>query len=406
MRSSLKPLGSILLLAIWRETEGLPSRMVLSPVNGFGSQRRSGFEERPLKHAAVDDDVETAATSLPLQPERSKDLPECSNGRGVDEWAGDKRRIAGAAAIAAFRAGRPHGRIVLDASYDSCVLEDQTDSALPPQLFSIAETPESQMCMDNQDHSLARLPDMPREEFQVSGSLTESFGESRSFMSIWPKDNVCTEQNKCPVVVFFHGCGRYQRFEQMAKYDEKCSNNLRSVMLIPATAKWAETWTGAGTDMLEHFVVPLLDKFKLQYGAVVDENNVIAVGESLGSGMAVQAALLRPDIFTTVVAMGVTDGSSCEDVQHYHPEKLGISQDKVAKKDWKLKLVVAAFAENEANVDERVSGLLGLIDKANATDKVATHFRLMTQIGHAKALEMVQNHWSGFHKAIWEADWS
>ena len=228
----------------------------------------------------------------------------------------------------------------------------------------------------------------------------QEFG-SRNYLAIWPRDGVCTKESKCPVVVFFHGCGSFLPLEQQAKYDEGCMERLGSVLLFPKIdRKGGETWTGAGREMLDTFVTPLWEQFLEEHGDVVDTTRVTAAGESLGSGMALQAGLSRPDIFSTIIAMGVTDGSTCEDVEHFHSEKVHVGGFNA--KDSKLELVGATFAEKEGNLKERAAGILEVLDASGAAEHVAVHFRLLAGANHVSAIHQAQNQWSAFHDWVWD----
>merc|ERR1719401_1656668 len=83
-------------------------------------------------------------------------------------------------------------------------------------------------------------------------------------------------------------------------------------MILPKAREGRE-WTESGTAALEEFIMPLWDHVKETYSKQLDTGRVAVAGASLGSGMALQAALLRPDVFTTSIVVGLADGSHFED---------------------------------------------------------------------------------------------
>merc|ERR1719379_1488398 len=108
--------------------------------------------------------------------------------------------------------------------------------------------------------------------------------------------------------------------------------------------------------------MPLWDKFARENAGIIDLDRVTVMGESLGTGMALQAGLLYPDVFAAIVATGITDGTNCVHVADFEPENVLVrARDREASQ---LKLIVATFAETEGNADKRMDGLLDLVEKA------------------------------------------
>lgn len=332
------------------------------------------------RHATQSDEFALKVNGpLPLNP---RSLSVSNFGECKKAWHSAKA----APAIDAWKKLRPKAPVVFEGDDEACAISGAPSKA-GMEILTIVENPEEEICAMKGDKHKRPLDEL-------------DFG-SRKYLAIFPKDGVCTKENKCPVTVFFHGCGGFLPLEQFAIYDETCMENLGSVLLFPKIDRKAgDSWTGAGTEMLTTFVMPLFEQFVAEHGDILDMSRVTAAGESLGSGMALQAGLTRPDVFSAIIAMGITDGSTCDDVEHFHPEKLQIGTFDSANS--KLGLIVATFAEKEANIEGRLSGILEVLDASGAAENVAVHFRIQAGANHVSGIHQAQDEWTSFHEWVWK----
>merc|ERR1740127_243105 len=116
---------------------------------------------------------------------------------------------------------------------------------------------------------------MREQEFIVTGAMADS-SATRKYEIVWPEGgNKCSHDNKCAVMIFFHGCSSMVIPQMQAQADEQCFSNLNTVMILPKLEK-DERWTESGTTALEEFVMPLWKHVKETYGEKLDTDRVAA----------------------------------------------------------------------------------------------------------------------------------
>jgi len=340
-------------------------------------------------------------SSLPVDPQNFKSLASCSGDQSLSKWS-DHQHMTGM--LDAWRASSSEAAIVIDNGKSQCLAEGSSSSQ--KAALSIVEEAEPEICRDNTDHhASAPLRGFRAEKFAVDSEIMKAAGaDDRDYITIWPKDGVCTKETPCPVVLFFHGCGGFLPYLQFAMYDDNCMDELKSVMVFPklrnGKGQGDESWTADGTEVLDKFVMPLWEKFSKENADVIDTDRVMVMGESLGTGMALQAGLSYPDVFSAIVATGLTTGDSCTDVNDFKIDK--VLPTKSSRKATKLKTVVATFAENEENADQRITGLFELLKTAGVEDQVSVHFRVWASVGHIESILMTQNQWKSFYDGVWK----
>lgn len=333
----------------------------------------------------------------------TKELSECDGHRSLSKF---EDHAAIASMIAAFEKKASKAQIVLDDGNSVCVAQKASSEGGPVKQVTIVDEVEAEICRDNTDHHT----DTPNRQFNskkfaISGTKMTKLSDKRDVITIWPPSG-CTEENPCPVVLFFHGCGGFLPYLQFAMYDDSCYNDLHSVLIFPklinsmTDIEHSESWTADGTEILEKFVMPYWENFRKENAAIIDEDRVTVMGESLGTGMAFQTGLMYPDIFSSIVATGITDGSDCHKADDFDGSL--VLPTKGSREATKLKSVIATFAEKEREADDRVKGLLDLISDAGLQDKVSVDFRVYPDMGHIDSILVTQNQWSALYKSIWQ----
>jgi hypothetical protein len=327
----------------------------------------------------------------PLQGDFPKDaFKPCKNDQ-LEEW---KARGDNANSVIKTWMANNDGAIVKDTGASSCLAGGNPSSN--GKVMTLVKEPEEQQC------TLSPQGRKPEEgEFTVSGKMAKT-SPTRKYQIMWPAESKCTKSNPCPVMFFFHGCASMVLPMMQAQADDKCFDSLNSVMIIPKLLK-EEKWTEHGTSVLEEFVMPLWAQVKKEYGEKLDVNRVAAAGASLGSGMALQAALLRPDIFSMSIAVGLADGSHCEDGPGGKVEFDGsaiLAGNSVPHDSSKLKGIVVVMSEKETELDSRLAALLNILDENSVTKDASLHMRLYGDAGHATGILYTFNQWAGMHDTI------
>lgn len=353
--------------------------------------------------------VTRVGRSLPLFPKdfESESLQACTGSRSLSTWANSEHEHIDAM-INKFRTALPEASFMLDDGSTSCMAAGDAEQAQGPRkVMSIAEAYEDEKCIEKAD---TMLRDFKPTYFEVAGSSKMAeHGSERDYLTIWPKEGVCSKESPCPVVLFFHGCGSYLPYLQYVRHDDSCYDDLKSVLVFPRLLRdigngEKETWTGDGTDVLDNFVLPVWERFVQENKDIIDEDRVVVMGESLGSGMALQAGFLYPNLFKAIVATGITDGSSCVSVDTFAPEALSWVEkaQQVDSDSSAVKLVALTFAEKEMGVEDRVDGILDLLSSTPVGKKADVHFRLFSGVGHIESILMAQNQWTGLYNSVWK----
>jgi len=327
----------------------------------------------------------------PLMDDFPEDVfKQCKNDH-LSEWKG---RSDSTQAVLKAWVDNSDGAIVKDTGDSSCLAGGDPSSS--KKVLTLVKEPEAELCKLSPQGRKAE-----EQTFAVSGALAE-LSATRKYQIVWPEDGTCSKDNKCGVMIFFHGCASMVIPQMQAQADEQCFSNLNTVMILPKLEK-DERWTESGTTALEEFVMPLWEHVKETYGEKLDTDRVAAAGASLGSGMALQAALLRPDVFTMAMVVGLADGSHCEDGDggKVDFDKAAILAGKAVPHDsWKLKGLVVVMSEKETELDTRLTALLNLLDDNDVTKEASLHMRLYGDAGHAAGILYSFNQWAGLHNAI------
>jgi len=285
------------------------------------------------------------------------------------------------------------GAIVKDTGDSSCLAGGDPSNK---KVMTLVKEPEDVLCkLSPQGRKIEQ------DEFTVTGTMAKT-SSTRKYQLVWPQEGTCSKDSPCAVMIFFHGCASMVLPMMQAQADDQCFSDLNTVMVIPKLEK-EEKWTEHGTAALEEFVMPLWKHLQETYGEKLDTNRVAAAGASLGSGMALQAALLRPDVFTTAIAVGLADGSHCEDGEGGKVEFDGnaiLAGNSVPKDSFKLKGIVVVMSEKETELDTRLTALLKILDSNDVSEKASLHMRLYGDAGHATGILYTFNQWAGMHKAI------
>jgi len=339
----------------------------------------------------VSNSTEQAGSLPPLLGDFPKDVfNECKNDQ-LSEW---KARSDSTKAVLKAWMDNSDGAIVKDTGDSSCLAGG--DPSSNKKVLTLVKEPETELCKLSPQGRKAE-----EQEFTVSGAMADS-SATRKYEIVWPEDGKCSKDNKCGVMIFFHGCATMVIPQMQAQADEQCFSNLNTVIIIPKLEK-EEKWTAKGTAALEEFVMPLWKHVKETYGEKLDTDRVAAAGASLGSGMAMQAALLRPDVFTMAMAVGLADGSHCEDGEGGKVDfnKDAILAGKSVPHDaWKLKGILVVMSEKETELDTRLTALLNMLDKNEVTKDASLHMRLYGDAGHAAGILYSFNQWAGLHDTI------
>jgi len=344
-----------------------------------------------------------AKISLPPNPENFPVLPRCASDK-LSDWAA--RVNTTAAFLDAWKSKRPSAGIVQADGEDSCLLAGRRPSKDANVALSLVKNPEEELCNVKEElaQNLAAAP--ANSSFTVFGNMATR-APSRRYQVIMPTGRKCEVNNKCPVLMFFHGCGRNAMPHDQFVFDSKCGANLESVVVLPWLDDENERWTLKG-EALHEFVVPLTKQL-LKAHPELDGDRVTVAGASLGSGMAMQAGLLHPDLFSAVVAGGLADGSHCAGDDPTTPavpfdaKKLpsAAAIPTVDSQNWKLKSITIIMGEKELFLDEKVTAILDVLDESKVSEKVGLHMRLYGDANHPQCSIMGFNQWQGLHQFFW-----
>jgi len=210
----------------------------------------------------------------PLMDDFPEDVfKQCKNDH-LSEWKG---RSDSTKAVLKAWVDNSDGAIVKDTGDSSCLAGGDPSSS--KKVLTLVKEPEAELCKLSPQGRKAE-----EQTFAVSGALAE-LSTTRKYQIVWPEDGTCSKDNKCGVMIFFHGCASMVIPQMQAQADEQCFSNLNTVMILPKLEK-DERWTESGTTALEEFVMPLWEHVKETYGEKLDTDRVAAAGASLGSGMA------------------------------------------------------------------------------------------------------------------------
>jgi len=362
----------------------------------FASALQSdSFSLVQLRAAHVDSIFSNSTEQAGSLPPLMGDFPEnafnqCKNDQ-LSEWKG---RSDSTQAVLKAWTDNSDGAIVKDTGDSSCLAGGDPSSS--KKVLTLVKEPEAELCKLSPQGRKAE-----EQTFTVSGAMAK-LSATRKYQIVWPEDGKCSKDSKCGVMIFFHGCASMVIPQMQAQADEQCFSDLNTVMILPKL-EGDEKWTESGTSALEDFVMPLWKHVKETYGEQLDTDRVAAAGASLGSGMALQAALLRPDVFTMALVVGLADGSHCEDGEGgkvAFDQTAILAGKSVPHDSWKLKGLVVVMSEKETELDTRLTALLNLLDNNAVTKDASLHMRLYGDAGHAAGILYSFNQWAGLHNAI------
>eukprot|EP00928_Gymnodinium_smaydae_P088325 TRINITY_DN72431_c0_g1_i1.p1 TRINITY_DN72431_c0_g1~~TRINITY_DN72431_c0_g1_i1.p1 ORF type:complete len:390 (+),score=95.55 TRINITY_DN72431_c0_g1_i1:57-1226(+) len=322
-------------------------------------------------------------------------MNKCDSDKLAD-WQG--RMDTTAKLIEVWQAKTKGAAVISEGSETNCLAAGNRPSGCgrASQVMTLVDEPEAEMCKVK-----PRGRTTEQGEFTVTGTLAKT-QSTRKYEIMWPKKGTCTSKSPCPVVMFFHGCGSMVIPVMMAEADDACYDTLKSVIVVPKLEK-EEKWTEKGTTVLDDFVLPLWNELKEKHSGLLDDNRVAAVGASMGSGMAMQAGLLHPELFSTVVAAGLADGSHCEDGPNnevkFEVDAI-LGSNKVPTGKSKLKGIVMIMSELEKNLDTRLGSTLDMLETSGVSNRVDLHMRLYGDTGHAKGILYTFNQWATMQSAI------
>merc|ERR1719237_40508 len=341
---------------------------------------------------------------FPFIPGDASKLASCSEAAAIlPTWQSRDPRPA--AIIEAWHEKRPQGSVVVDSTDGSCLVEGPGALDKTSQGLTLVTDTDPDVC-----DVRPAWQHIEAEEFPVQGSMAE-LSPTREYHIVWPPEGTCTPSTPCPVMFYFHGCGHEEHYLNYAKHDEHCFKDLKAVLVFPKSwnnETFVEKWTLGGTKLLDTYIVPLWDKIRHKYAGLLDEERVAVAGSSMGSGMALQCAIQRPDIFSAALVAGLTDGAGC-DTMYFDNTNPFPSPARTLPSPLRLKTVVVTLGELEDKLPFhdpwRLNATLDLLDTVGMSKQVALHLRLYEGMDHLNMINAVWRNWAGLHQFLWHGEW-
>lgn len=284
------------------------------------------------------------------------------------------------------------------------------------QVLALIKKSDSEICASNELNFQWVQPAI----FPVSGPL-RSRGSVRNYGVVWPGNHTCTKESPCPLVVFLSGIGEHSpggkerdnttemrnSFRTLHKFgylrywdrDRDCASRLGTVLLFPELSR-EENWVKDGPDLLEHFVVPLINRVIRPHPLRIDERRLAIMGYSEGAFGVLHGAALYPHVFSFAIAASASVGARWWQDMPYTSSK----PTPELMKAWKLNLVILGFGEldNTGNQSYNLERCLDYLDTAHVAPYTTVQVRYYAGLYHKEVWDRLFNHWPLFHRVFWQ----
>jgi len=310
-----------------------------------------------------------------------------------------------------FERFRPSGTIQTDDGSEGCLMKKGEHWSM----LTLVNRTSDNLCYDGSMTGKSKAY-----PFEVKGILRLR-GYTRNLFIIPPKGK-CLAEKPCPVVFYLHGhdehvstlvakAGETAEEEAWVKathagfmryaHQADCAATQGSVLIFPQLLA-GESWVEDGENLLENFLIPVLEKHSNEgKTGHWDFDKVAIMGYSEGAEGVIKAAKHYPHIFRLAIAAAPTTPSV--------DQRLLLTElsRPILKAPPKLSMLIASFGEE----DKLGSSQLGLshlmydLDVAGVTSFARLHIRLYLGAGHIHWDEMF-NRWPALHSVLWRGDYT
>lgn len=206
----------------------------------------------------------------------------------------------------------------------------------------------------------------------------------RRYTVFWPTAGC--ERVACPLVIHLHGMSDtattwgYPNLMTRAN-ESTCPSRLGAILLAPdlgTVQDWliGETSTGSSS-IASSLILPFIEAFLAEHAGLIDEKRVYITGLSNGGELALDSALLRPDLFSLSVAIDTELSAGTQWAAK------AVAAWKNLSAPVRLRDIVVSFgSKDDEGIVDFLNTMSDLEKKTGLASKVQVQIRVYQGIGH------------------------